>query len=167
MPHIRKAVFEEDKHEVWEIFSKVIQLGDTYVFEPDTPKEKLEGYWFASYMDSFVLVDEYGVVLATYIIKPNQIGLGDHIANASYMVHPDHQGKGFGAMLCEHSISFATEKGFKGIQFNIVVSTNKPAVHLWEKFGFNIIGTTPGGFRHRKLGRVDTYIMFKDISDNL
>ncbi|MBN3583451.1 GNAT family N-acetyltransferase [Algoriphagus aestuarii] len=165
MAKIKKAIFEQDENGIWDIFSKVIQSSDTYVFEPSTPKQKLKEYWFAAYMDSFVVVDESDQTLATYIIKPNQIGLGDHIANCSYMVHPDHQGKGLGRLLCEHSIAFAKEKGYLGIQFNIVVSTNLPAVHLWKKFGFSIIGVTPKGFRHPEKGFVDTYIMFKSLEE--
>ena len=81
------------------------------------------------------------------------------------MVSPKHQGRGTGRLLCEHSINFAREKGYSGIQFNIVVSTNETAVKLWQKFGFGIIGTTPKGFRHKDLGLVDTYIMFKDLQE--
>ena len=79
------------------------------------------------------------------------------------MVNPSFHGRGTGKLLCEHSIRFAREKGYLGIQFNIVVSTNTAAVKLWQKFGFNIIGTTPKGFRHQELGLVDTHIMFKDL----
>lgn len=67
-------------------------------------------------------------------------------------------------MLCEHSLQIAQERGYLGIQFNIVVSTNKAAVGLWNKYGFEIVGATPNGFRHGKLGFVDTYIMYKDLS---
>lgn len=163
MSTIRKADISKDYDGIWKIFSKVIQSGDTYVFDPNTPKEKLSEYWFATYMDTFVIEDESGKVVATYIIKPNQIGLGNHIANCGYMVHPDDHGKGYGNMLCEHSIHFAKQKGYTGIQFNIVVSTNSPAIHLWEKYGFEIIGTTPKGFQHSSLGLVDTFIMFKTL----
>jgi GNAT superfamily N-acetyltransferase len=160
---IRKADEEKDYDKVWDIFSSVIQTGDTYVFDPNTPKESLRKYWFADNLDTFVAVDENGELLGTYFIKPNQIGLGDHIANCGYMVNPKSQGRGIGKLLCEHSILFAKEKGHLGIQFNIVVSTNTVAVELWKKFGFEIIGTTPKGFRHKTLGLVDTYIMFKDL----
>ena len=101
---------------------------------------------------------------SAYIIKPNQIDLGNHIANCSYMVDPKFQGLGIGKLLCGHSINYAKGKGFLGIQFNIVVSTNEVAVRLWQKFGFEIIGKTPGGFRHKTLGFVDTYIMYKDLN---
>lgn len=160
---IKIADRAKDFDKIWDIFSSVVKTGDTYVFDPDTPKELLHKHWLADYMDTFIAVDDDGSVLGTYIIKPNQIDLGSHIANCSYMVNPKFQGKGVGSRLCEHSIEFARQKGFLGIQFNIVVSTNTAAVKLWEKFGFKIIGTTPKGFRHKQLGLVDTYIMFKDL----
>ena len=53
-----------------------------------------------------------------------------------------------------------------GFQFNIVVSTNTNAVELWKKYGFKITGITPKGFRHKDLGLVDTYIMFKDLQED-
>ena len=159
---IRQSDKSQDFNAVWDIFHKVIKTGDTYVFEPDTPKSDLEKHWFSEYMTTFVAEDN-NQILGTYIIKPNHIGLGNHIANCSYMVNPDTQGKGIGKMLCEHSINFATACGYRGIQFNMVVSTNTSAVNLWEKYGFSIIGTTPGGFRHDKLGYVDTYIMYRAL----
>ncbi len=163
--NIRKAT-ETDFDKIWEIFSKVIETGDTYVFNPNTPKKDLKKHWFADYMETYV-IEENGQILGTYIIKPNQIDLGSHIANCSYMVHPNAQGKGIGKKLCEHSIQIAKENGFEAIQFNIVVSTNKGAVELWKKYGFEIIGTTPNGFRHSELGLVDTYIMYKYLNENM
>ncbi|GAB3011260.1 GNAT family N-acetyltransferase [Cyclobacterium sediminis] len=158
---IRKAT-KEDYNPVWEIFSEVIKTGDTYVFSPETSKEDMQKHWFADYMDTFVF-EENNEILGTYIIKPNQIDLGNHIANCSYMVSPNAQGKGVGKQLCEHSLEFAKESDFKAIQFNIVVSSNKTAIKLWEKYGFEIIGTTPNGFRHLELGFVDTHIMYKPL----
>ena len=163
--NIRRADRHLDYDKVWEIFKTVISTGDTYVFDPNTPKESLQKYWFAENMDTFVAVDN-DEILGTYFIRPNQIDLGDHIANCGYMVNPQYHGKGIGKILCQHSIDFAKENRFSGIQFNIVVSSNEGAVKLWERFGFKIIGTTPKGFRHSNLGLVDTYIMFKDLQGN-
>jgi GNAT superfamily N-acetyltransferase len=163
---VRKADPSKDYGEIWEIFRNVIRTGDTYVFDPTTPKEALHKLWLADGMDTFVAIDDDDKILGTYFIKPNQIDLGSHIANCGYMVNPHHHGKGIGKLLCEHSIDFARQKGYLGMQFNIVVSTNTNAVNLWKKLGFEIIGTTPKGFRHKLLGLVDTYIMFKDLTSN-
>jgi GNAT superfamily N-acetyltransferase len=161
---IRKADEKRDYDKIWDIFSSVIKTGDTYVFDPNTPKESLHKIWFGDKVDTFVAVEGNEEILGTYIIRPNHVDLGNHIANCGYMVHPRHQGKGIGGILCQHSIQFAKEEGYVGIQFNIVVSTNSGAVNLWQKFGFNIIGTTPKGFRHKELGFVDTFIMYRDLS---
>lgn len=160
--NIRKAV-ETDYNQIWELFSRVIKTGDTYVFNPNTQKADLKKHWLADYMETFIIEDSSHQIAGTYIIKPNQIDLGNHIANCSYMVHPNMQGKGIGKKLCEHSLMVAKKSGYKGVQFNIVVSTNKAAIQLWKKFGFEIIGTTPNGFRHATLDFVDTYIMYKSI----
>jgi GNAT superfamily N-acetyltransferase len=113
-------------------------------------------------MKTFVM-DDNDEIVGTYIIKPNQIDLGSHIANCGYMVHPKHQGKGIGKLLCEHSLMIAKELGYQGMQFNLVISTNVGAVKLWQQFGFRIIGTVPKAFNHQTLGYVDAYIMYREI----
>ncbi len=158
---IRKASLL-DYDQVWEIFREVIKPGDTYVFASDTPKERLAELWFSPGMHTFVL-EKNASILGTYIIKPNQIDLGNHVANGAYMVHPQTHGKGIGKQLCKHSLIKAKELGFTAMQFNFVVSTNKPAIALWEKYGFKIVGTIPEAFRHQKLGLVAAHIMYKKL----
>jgi L-amino acid N-acyltransferase YncA len=161
MERIRRAK-PGDRVNIWNIFHRIIQSGDTYAYPPDTPFTTFKKFWFAKNQKCFVLADGNDL-LGSYVIKDNQPGLGSHIANASYIVNPAHQGKGIGKKLCAHSITEAKKAGYLGIQFNIVVSTNKAAVNLWEKMGFEIIGTTPNGFKHQQLGYVDSYIMYRKI----
>jgi len=159
---IRPANKNDHKH-IWNIFSSVIKTGDTYVFSPDTPRQDLKKHWFASYMHTFV-AEENDKIVGTYIIKPNQIDLGSHIANCSYMVHPDHQGKGTGSLMCAHSIEQGKILGFHAIQFNLVISTNLPAIHLWEKHGFETIATVPEAFNHFGKGElVDGLVMYRKL----
>ncbi|MFT3792115.1 MAG: GNAT family N-acetyltransferase [Rudaea sp.] len=96
-----------------------------------------------------------------YMLKPNQPGLGSHVANAGYMVAAHARGRGLAGKLCEHSLATARAAGFLAMQFNFVVSTNEVAVKLWQKYGFRIVGTVPQGFRHAALGLVDTYVMHR------
>ena len=51
------------------------------------------------------------------------------------------------------------------MQFNFVVSTNEPAVRLWQQLGFEIVGTLPGVFRHPEKGLVDAYVMFRSLTE--
>lgn len=47
------------------------------------------------------------------------------------------------------------------MQFNSVVSTNKVAISLWKKLGYNVIDTIPEASLHHQYGYVDAYIMHK------
>jgi ribosomal protein S18 acetylase RimI-like enzyme len=47
------------------------------------------------------------------------------------------------------------------MQFNIVASTNASAVRLWQRHGFDIVGTLPNAFRHARHGLVDAYVMYR------
>jgi ribosomal protein S18 acetylase RimI-like enzyme len=49
------------------------------------------------------------------------------------------------------------------MQFNFVVSTNEPAVHLWRSLGFEIVGRLPGAFHHPSLGFVDALVMYRSL----
>lgn len=85
------------------------------------------------------------------------------MANAAFMVHPNAQGKGTGAAMCEHSLAEARELGYHAMQFNLVISTNIGALKLWEKFGFEITGTARGAFKHKSKGFVDAFIMYRKL----
>ena len=61
------------------------------------------------------------------------------------------------SLLCEHSQREARQAGFRAMQFNLVVSTNEGAVRLWQRLGFDIVGTLPGAFQHPTHGLVDAF----------
>jgi L-amino acid N-acyltransferase YncA len=151
-----------DEEGIWQIFREVIGPGDTYVFSPETTRAEALGWWFAPGAHPYVALDE-GLIVGAYVLRPNQPGLGAHVANGAYMVSPDARGQGVGRMLGEHSIAEARRLGFRAMQFNAVVSTNEPAVKLWKKIGFRIVATLPGAFRHSKHGFVDLYVMFREL----
>ena len=65
--------------------------------------------------------------------------------------------------MCQHSLNHAQQRGYRGMQFNFVVSTNTRAVVLWESFGFEIVGRLPKAFHHPKLGDVDALVMFRQL----
>lgn len=156
---------DADFEGIWQIFHKVVQAGDTYNYDPNSSREDVRSIWLEKYERTFVakIGDE---VLGTYSMRTNHPCLGAHVANAGYMVHPDHHGKGLGKSLCLHSMDSAKKLGYKALQFNYVVSTNSVAVALWKKLGFKIIGTIPKGFKHLELGYVDVYIMHQELSSN-
>ena len=161
MIFIRK--FEEkDKEEIWKIIKYVISQGDSFTFSPDSTREFVLEDWCDSKRETFVAVSE-GEVVGTFYIKANQIGLGSHIANGSYMVAPEARGKGVGRQMGEFSIKEAKKLGFYAMQFNFVVKSNEKAVNLWKSLGFEIIGEIPEAFRHIKNGLTNAYIMYRKL----
>ncbi|HHV39509.1 MAG TPA: GNAT family N-acetyltransferase [Tepidimicrobium sp.] len=87
-----------------------------------------------------------GEIVGLYILHPNNIGRCGHISNASYAVKKGMRGYGVGEKLVIHSMEKAKELGFKILQFNAVVKSNKPALQLYKKLGFIKLGTIPNGF---------------------
>jgi GNAT superfamily N-acetyltransferase len=62
--------------------------------------------------------------------------------------------------LCRFALDWARGRGFAGMQFNAVVETNKPAVAIYERLGFEVAGTVPGAFAHPVHGRVGLHVMY-------
>lgn len=171
MLEIRKAV-ESDKNEVWKIIQAVISTGDTYVFAPDSPKEKMLEYWFGNDKETYVAcwseppagADGLNTqILGSFCLKANQPDLGSHICNAGYMVSSEAKGKGIGRKMAEFSLEEAKRLGYKAMQFNFVVKSNEVAVKLWQKLGFEIIGEIPEAFQHSQNGLTNALIMYRSL----
>jgi L-amino acid N-acyltransferase YncA len=159
-----RPVIATDHDAIWEMFHGVIAAEEVFAFDPKMSRADALAFWCGA--DKHVYVaEEDGRVLGSYYIKPNQGGGGAHVANAGYMVSPVARGHHLGRALCEHSLTEARRLGFRAMQFNFVVSTNESAVHLWKEFGFDIVGTLPGAFRHPQKGYVDVYVMYRLLED--
>lgn len=156
---IRSAI-RSDESGIWEIIEPVIKSGDTYMYAPDSSREKMMSIWFDPEKFTYVAEME-DKILGTFFLKANQPDLGSHVVNAGYMVHPDFRGRGIAEQMCRFSLTEAQRLGFKAMQFNCVISTNEVAVRLWQKCGFSIIGTLPKAYQHQKLGLVDAHVMYQ------
>jgi L-amino acid N-acyltransferase YncA len=154
-----------DGASIWAIFHSVVASGDTYAFDPNISRVEALAYWLDSSAHCYV-AERDGIIVGTYILKPNHPGLGSHIANAAFMVAASARGLGLGRTLGEHCLGEARRLGFRGMQFNFVVSTNEAAVRLWQQMGFRIVGTLPGAFRHLSKGFVDAHVMFRSLVDD-
>ena len=153
-----------DEQAIWEIFQAVIAPGDTFAFEPNATREDFRSYWLGPQTRVYV-AEKDSRILGSYILRPNQPGLGGHVANAGYMVSPRARGLGVGRRLGEHSLLEARRVGYRAIQFNFVVSTNTVAVELWKSLGFRILATLPDAYRHSRLGYVDAYVMHRSLEN--
>lgn len=158
---LRKARLE-DFEEIYDIFCDILEEGMTYSYTLDemTPDRSL-AYWMSAPGTQCFVADVAGKVAAVCAIRPNRTGRGGHVANASFIVHPDYRKRGIARAMGEHALKIARKQGYKAMQFNFVVSVNKVAVKLWQSLGFKVIGTMPEGFKHAGKGYVDVYIMHR------
>lgn len=88
-----------------------------------------------------------GKLRGLYILHPNNVGRCGHICNASYAVTSESRGMHIGEQLVRDCITQARVHEFRVLQFNAVVASNLSARHLYEKIGFEQLGTIKGGFR--------------------
>ena len=151
----------DDLDPLWSIFREIIAEGATYVQDEETTEDGFREYWLGRGGEQWVAVLGDRVV-GGYSLRRNQRGRGAHVANGSYIVDSAVRGNGVGLALGSHSLDRARALGFHAIQYNFVVSTN-PAVNLWRKLGFEVVGTLPRAFFHKQLGYVDVFVMFRTL----
>ena len=160
---IREAV-ESDFDAIWPIFHTIAAAGETYAYPPDTTYEEAQRLWMELPCQTFV-AKEKGRILGTYYIKTNYAGPGSHVCNCGYMVAHEARGKGVATAMCQHSQQIAVELGYKAMQFNLVATTNKTAVKLWDRLGFETVGRLPKAFCHPTQGYVDALVMYKWLKE--
>jgi len=158
---IRPAT-SDDAPAIWSIVGPTIRAGETYALPRDMSEADALSYWMGSDRQTFVAVAD-GRIAGTYYLRANRAGGGDHVANCGYITDTAVAGKGVARRMAEHSIELARSQGFRAMQFNFVVSTNKRAVRLWQSLGFEIVGRLPLAFRHPSLGYVDALVMFQTL----
>ena len=102
----------DDWSAIWPIWHAVVSAGETYVWPPETSEADARTFWMLPPpAEVWVLDDESDGIVATAALKPNQVGLGDHVANASFMVAPSCEGRGVGRRLAEAVLGRARELG--------------------------------------------------------
>ena len=148
---------------IWPIWHEVVAAGETYTWDPHTDEASAQALWLLPPPAETWVAMAGGEIVGTALLKPNQPGLGSHVANASFMVGSASAGRGIGRRLAGHLIAHAATSGYRAMQFNAVVATNERAVALWQALGFDIIGTVPEGFRHARLGYVDLHVMYRRL----
>lgn len=148
------------------ILNEVIEEGTAFLAEGVKSLEETKQMWLTPPMETYVACDAAtGEILGAYLLKANAGGRGNHVANATYMVKRSHRGRGVGHLLGSHSLEQARRVGYRGMQFNSVVSVNTASLTLWQRLGFTRIGTVPNGFRLRDGHYVDTYILYRSLRD--
>jgi ribosomal protein S18 acetylase RimI-like enzyme len=158
---IRPATRADDDA-VWSIVEPTFRAGETYPIPRDIPRADALAYWHTPGHAVFVAEDD-AETLGTYYLRANQRGGGSHVCNCGYIVAPAAMRRGVARAMCAHSLSEARNRGFRGMQFNFVISSNERAVRLWQDLGFAIVGRLPQAYEHPTRGPVDAYVMFRQL----
>ena len=136
---------ESDLPDMVRIWNEVVCDGIAYPQEAELTAQS--GREFFAQQSAAAVAVQGDEVLGLYILHPNNVGRCGHIANASYAVSGGARGRHIGEKLVLDSVARLSSCGFRGLQFNAVVATNVHARHLYERCGFRLVGTIPGGFR--------------------
>ena len=156
---------DSDWDAIWPIVSSTLRAADTYPYSPETTESEGRVIWLGGDQPSRVIyvAESEEEVVATAYLKPNQPGLGDHVANAGWMVKDSFRGRGLGRAFATFVLDEARRLGYRGMQFNAVVATNEAAITLWKSMGFEVVGTVPRAFRHPDMGLVSILVMYRDL----
>lgn len=154
-----------DEDELFAIFKEVVDTGCQFPYESSS-KDEFHAQFFAPTSQVYVCRSSQGHVIGGFYLRPNYSGRSGHIANAAYMIKSTHRGLGIGTLLIKASLQIAKSLGFLAMQFNMVLSQNTNAIKLYEKLGFEIIGTIPNAIRNSDKSFQDGHTMYRRV-DNL
>ncbi len=135
------------------IWNEIVEEG--VAFPQEECLDRDSGAAFFASQSYTGVAEEEGSVLGLYILHPNNVGRCGHICNASYAVSSAARGRHIGERLVLDCLRMGKTLGFRILQFNAVVESNVHARHLYERLGFQQLGTIPGGFR-MKDGRYES-----------
>ena len=142
-----------------QIWNEVVDEGVAFPQEEGLTNESGADFFAAQTYCGVAEEVSTGQVLGLYILHPNNIGRCGHLSNASYAVASSARGLHIGGKLVKDCIEQAHIAGYKILQFNAVVKSNIHARHLYERIGFHLLGTVPGGFR-LKSGEYDDICLY-------
>lgn len=151
-----------DDDALWAVLEPVIRAGETYPLPREMSRAEGLAYWLQPAHEVFVAEDG-GSIVGTYYLRANAQAGGSHVANCGYMTAPHARSRGVARAMCLHSLETARARGFRAMQYNLVISTNAAAVHLWQSCGFAVVGRLPEAFRHPAHGYVDALVMYRQL----
>jgi GNAT superfamily N-acetyltransferase len=158
-----RELTEADWAEVWPIVREVVQARETFPYDSGMTEQEARDIWIEPQPGLTVVAVEDDRVVGTAKMGTNRPGPGSHVSTASFMVAVGARGRGIGTALCRFAIDWARERGYAGMQFNAVAESNRSAVELYKRLGFDVVGTVPGAFEHPTLGRVGLHVMYREL----
>jgi len=154
---------EMDWRQAWPVVRDIVRAADTYAWDPAMTEAEARAIWIEKPPGLTVVALDDERILGSAKMGPNRPGPGSHVATASFMVAAEARGRGVGTALCRYALDWARGRGFAGMQFNAVAESNRGAIEIYRRLGFDIVGTVPGAFAHPTLGRVGLHVMYRSL----
>lgn len=159
---VLKPFDQEDEKCLYNIFQEVVDSGCQFPYECNSIQE-----FYRQFLDPkshvYVCHSSNKEVVGGFYVRSNYSGRSRHIANAAYMIKGGYRGQGIGTLLVNASLEIAKGLGFQAMQFNMVLSQNVTAIKLYQKLGFNIVGTIPQAIRNLDGSYQDGYVMHRKL----
>jgi len=159
-----EAFSHADENALYDIFRNVVDSGSQFPYGWNTLQE-FRSQFLGKRSNVYVCHSSDNEVIGGFYIKPNFPHRSILIANAAYMVHEAYRGHGIGTLMIKASLHIAKELGFQAMQFNLVFSKNIPAINLYQKLGFDIIGTIPEVIQNTDGSWQEGYIMYRKLEN--
>lgn len=136
----------EDLSVMIDIWNEVVQEGNAFPQNENLDYETAKEFFGEQTYVGVAEDEKDSRIYGLYILHPNNVGRCGHISNASYAVNSKSRGLGIGERLVKDSLVQGKKHGFKILQFNAVVASNTHAKYIYDKLGFQMIGTVKEGF---------------------
>jgi L-amino acid N-acyltransferase YncA len=159
---IRQAT-EQDWPLIYPIYAAIMAEGKTYPFPQGQSLDEARPWWIEQPPGQTVVAVSGGVIAGSAKMGPT----GPAAAHTwrrrrSWSIRPA-RARAPAARWGKYVLDWCRQMGFASIQFNAVVESNAPAVHLWQALGFQIIGAAPASFDHPEHGLVGLHIIFRHL----
>ncbi|MBA3239548.1 MAG: GNAT family N-acetyltransferase [Parachlamydiaceae bacterium] len=155
---------EKDEVGLYDIYRDVVDSGSQFPYACSSIEEFRRQFLIPK-GQVYVCHSLDGEVIGGFYLRANYSGRSSHIANAAYMIRNTYRGKGVGSLLIKASLHLAKNLGLQAMQFNMVLSQNNLAVQIYERLGFNIVGTIPDAVRNTDGSYQNGYVMHRKLND--
>ena len=155
---------EQDLPSMVKIWNEIVSEGNAFPQDVELDLDQARDF-FAS--QTYCGVAETDKIVGLYVLHPNNVGHCGHICNASFAVSAEERGKSIGEFLVRHCIYIAPKFGFHILQFNAVLSSNIPAINLYDKLGFKRIGQVKNGYAFADGSYGDITLFYKNLDEKV
>ena len=160
---------ERDIEPLRRLYRVIVDEGTSYPHNEFPSDEEFQDYWIRGKTTIVVYLADRGHdvrMLGAFYLKPNWPGRARHVANAGFIVAPEWRGKGLGRLLGVTMLRCARDLGYRSVLFNLVFSENVTARQLWQKLGFQELGSIPSAVLKNDGTFQNAIIMWRSLMEN-